>query len=516
MTKAVADDDLKVNFLVGYCYVRDNQVSFPAELKQGPEMSGDVFGIKGVAGDAVSGEFSALLTLVTSRQGGYDVYSATIPPHESFSALKIRHCVAGSEGLPELQPWPHHGTFLFVRERPAEDNDDKVDFNLYEGQYNPMDEGQTGFTENKVSVAGFKGSSFCLSPSGEFIFYYESYRDKPNDDPKAEQVSCNVTRKDDGTPTGDDTVHRIVASRLTDGKFSEDFPFCEVSHPIDGMEITNITNDASSFITTYITDAANSLADLHYIAVPHTLSSEIEAFGTTQTFVYAGHECEFQMDVRNHGNMIIGGFDVDMIDPDDGGRVVDTAHIELEPKSMVMNASSLGWGNPDEGSENPTPRLTDEEKKGWFMPGKLMSYLASFNIPDNWEDDKRVILRITNAWTPGIQSNGLSAQAADGSGVEYGAATQYHHEGVDSVLLMHKAEAGGLLYDPAETIGATKGVPSNSAITNRATPKLGDPLGVVKTVTTALGGAAALMAGYSARRVKNEREQNKRREGGEA
>ncbi len=516
MTRAGAS----TTFNVGYCYARDGYLCLPQMLKEGPALNAGVFGINGVAGSAVADKYDALLSVLATRTDGYDVCSAVIPPKGSFKDLDIRHCIASSEGLPEIQPWPRHGTFLYVRQRGATPDGSTADYHLYKGSFDPLSTGQAGFSANQVDAHGFKGGTFCVSPAGEFVFYYESFRDKPGTDPEADMVSSNVSG------TGDDTVYRIVASRLLNGKFSEDFPFCNLDHPVDRFEILDLGEAASAFVATHITDADKGLANMNYISVPNTISAEIEAFAPTGIYAYAGHPCEFQLDVRNHGNLIIGGFDVQMLDPARGNQVVDTAHIgALEPKSMMVNATHIGWGNAKSDSEEATPALTAEEEQGLFMPGRLMSYRASFDIPSDWKGDKRVFLRITNAWTPGMQvedatAGDLKAQASDGYyDATYGPVTRFFHPGVDGHVGMHEGEATSQLYDPAEKVekvgddptdpaDPVNPTPASSTKPNGGTaPGTGDSLGIMGSLALALGGLGALMAGYSTRRLKNDREQ---------
>ena len=521
MTQAGAS----VSFNVGYCYARDEYLCLPQMLKEGPALNAGVFGINGVAGNAVSDKYDALLTILATRTDGYDVCSAVIPPKGSFKDLDMRHCIASGEGLPEIQPWPQHGTFLFVKQRGATPDGSTADYHLYKGSFDPLSKGQSGFSATQVDTHGFKGGTFCVSPAGEFLFYYESFKDKPGADPEADCVSSNVSG------SGDDTVYRIAASRLMNGKFVEDFPFCQLDHPVDRFEILEIGDAASAFVATHITDADQGLANMNYISVPNTIAAEIEAFAPTGIYAYAGRPCEFQLDVRNHGNLIIGGFDVQMLDPARGNQVVDTVHIgALKPENMMVNATHIGWGNQGSNSEEAEPVLTDEEQQGLFMPGRLMSYKASFDIPSDWKGDKRVFLRLTNAWTPGMQ---LSDEAADGGGsmsaaadgyydAQYGPVTQFFHEGVESLLSMHEGEASSVLYDPTEKAEKVKPDPADpdnrddsasqpkSASTVKTggttTPRTGDPLGIAGPLAAALGGLGALMAGYSARRVRNERE----------
>jgi len=506
---------------VGHCYVRDGYLSFPKDLKEDASiaLAPDVFGMKGVAGTAVAKQYDALLTLVVNHQNGYDVCTATIPAGGDFSNLKITHCIESGDKLPEIQPWPRHGTFLFVKDRPTSLDSSETDYHLYQGTFNPLTSGQKRFGAEKVDAAGIKGASFCVSPNGDFLFYYESYRDRKNSNPKADFASSTVTGTDD------DSIRHIMASRLMNGTFCEDFPFCELDHPVDHIEVLSLdeSNDGvSAFVITNITDADNSLADLHYIGVPNVLSAEIEAFVQKDAFVCAGHTASFSMDIRNHGNLIIGGFDVQMLDPKDGGKVVGSVHVDgIDPAKIALNASHMGWGH----TASDTPQLSAEEKQGMLMPGKMISYPADFKIPDTWEGTKTVILRIANAWTPKMGASGLQTQAEtdaaagftaeEGGLVMRGLANGIHHYHVakqGDVTVLGTLEGEGEVYDPDEWVDA-KPSPANSNGKAGAggTPKTGDNLGPLGPLAVAAAGISALAAGYSARRMQNEREARKAR-----
>jgi len=512
---ALAGAEASVTFCVGHCYVRDGYLSLPFELKEGPSLAADVYGVRGVAGSAVAGKYDALFTLLLNHQQGYDVCAATIPSGGDFGSLQITHCIASTDKLPEIQPWPHHGTFLFVKERPTEVDSTEADYHLYAGTFDASASGQKGFGAEQVDMAGIKGASFCVSPSGEFIFYFESYRDKPNTNPAANFTSSTVTG------TGDDSVRHIMASRLIDGKFCEDFPFCELDHPIDHFEVLELSDGTTSFVATHITDFDNSVADLHYIGVPNALAAEIEAFVQTIPFVCAGHKASFSMDVRNHGNQIISGFEVQMLDPDRGGMVVGAVDVgEIDPDKIALTAANMGWGH----TASEAPQLTDQEKQGWLMPGKLISYPAEFDIPEDWEGNKTVIMRISKAKTPkttqlNVQASAEVAAAAGGFTEEAdGMVVQAVENGVHhfymaksgGITLTDSAQGNGAVYDPDEWTGTRPSLnpddPSKNGGNSGKGAGTGDNLGAFGSLAIVAAGASALAVGYSARRLQNERE----------
>lgn len=474
-----------VSFGVGYCYIRDGYFNLSANLKDEVTLPSTVTDIEVVAGGSLEKSYDSLLTLLFNRSDGFDVCSAMLPEHKGFDSVVIKHNVSSDDPLPEIKPWYYHGSFLFVKERPATENGQEKDFYLYEGTFDPTSDGQKSLTPRRVDKAGIKSGRFSVSPSGSYLFYYETFRGNPGDDIDPDTG--------EHTPTYDE-VYRIMASRYVDGTFCEDFPFCELNHPVDHFAIMDITQDASTFLATQITDASKSLASLRYIAVPLSLSAEVEAMTQKEDFVYAGKKCPFQVDVRNHGNLIIEGFDLELLDS--AGAVIDTVEIgKIDPDNIYLTASSTSWAENLMGASDPeTPlRLSAEEEQGLLMPGKLVKYEVEFNIPENWSGEKTVRVRVANARTPDLE-----AMSEDGNVV------RHFHEGVDSSILLHGASAEALLYDPEES---QKKNEEENKKRREQLPKTADLLSPLDAVGLAAGGLGALLAGYSARRVEVEREQ---------
>jgi len=496
-----------VSFGVGYCYVRDGKLAFACNTSDAVMLSSSVTSMEIVAGDAVAGSYDALLTLLFLRPDGYDVCSATIPSGGTFDDLEIRQNVCSQDSLPEIKPWPHHGSFLYVMERtPSEAGG--LDYHLYEGTYDVGSTGQTGFKSRRVDLAGLQGAAFTVSPSGSFLFYYETFRGDPGDDvdPKTlERTSSNLE------------IYRIMAARFYDGTFTEDFPFCELDHPVDQFVVTSITEKGTTIIANEIYDPDHSLGRMHYISIPHLLSAEVKAFSQMEDFVYSGRECPFQVDMINQGNLPIGGFTLELLDPDRGNEVVSRAHIgQIQPSDILLTASSRDWAESlgMEGDAVSDLKLSIAEEQGMFMPGKPMSYQVIFSIPEDWRskdtsDLKSVGLNITDAWTPGISTQD---DADDGSVAKF-----FLEEGTQGEVRLHSAQTAAILYDPVESWKKEEGGGGNGGHSDPL-PQTSDLSAITSQVGLALGGLGALFAGYSARRTqveREEREEHERRTEGE-
>ncbi len=539
-------DAATVSFGFGFCYVRDGALSLmmntqpsggstdPVVVVDPLELDSSVTSMDMVIGEGDGKNYDALVTFLFYKTQGYDVCSAAIPVGKSFADAVVRHNIASSAELPQIAAWPGHGTFLFTKHRDPDEAAQSSDYYLYAGKFNPLTEKQPGFETNyeRVDYNGFKGNSFCVSPTGKYLFYYETFKGNIGDDVEPD--------KDDPTKAVHKPVnvqlYRIMASKFINGKFSEDFPFCELANPIDGFEVMNITEDASTFLASEVTDVDHSLGRLRYIAVPNTLSAEIEGFSVFDAFACAGKTCQFQIDVRNHGNLIIGGFDVSMYDPDKGVRLVDTFSVQaIDQERILTTANSRRpwmddvqvpeedavWVSSVSDADDLSVAADDGLAVGEILPGEILSYLVEFTIPEDWRDEKEVIMRLTNIWSPGIQmslNDSLNVAAGEPVstvvGSSEGPIALYLHPGVGGSFTTRSPEASSDLIDPIEEDGGneednptptpddnpnTKPSPSS---TSGAAAKTGDSVpGLLAVMGVAVGAAGALLGAYSMRRT---------------
>lgn len=487
------------SYALGYAYVRDDQLSFSIATDKEITIDSSVTGMDMVLGDGVDGKYDALASIMLMRSDGFELYTAVIPPKGSFTDLVQRHNISSIETLPQVCPWPGHGTFLYTRNRPeSTGGSDPTEFYLYEGSFDLETENAQGFTPNRVDTCGMKGGQFCVSPSGNFLFYYETFDGDAGqkEDPETGELVANNQQ-----------IYRMVAVRYLNGKFCEDFPFCEFDKPIDGFICSETSTEASVFLATEIVDFDKSVSRMRYISVPNTLAAEVTGFQETEDFVYAGKSCPFVVYVENHGNLIIGGFDVVLCDPDRANEEVDRVHVgEIKPDNILLTAASRNWienlaagGSEDNlqpAAEAPTLHLSAEEEKGMLMPGKNIAYKVSFKIPDNWKGEKRVLVALDDIWTPGI--------SADGD-LDYDpqSVVKYIEPGVGQSVSLHNDETTASLYDHEES--STKKKNNNNGGENL--PKTADLSDLLTPMGLALGGLSSMLASYSIRRSEVEREE---------
>ena len=136
-------------------------------------------------------------------------------------------------------------------------------------------------------------------------------------------------------------------------------------------------------------------------------------------------------------------------------------------------------------------------------------------------------MKLLNYKTPGVSVADLEIQGAIATQAgfsntvqhpEFGRAIHYYHDGTDNtVKLQSDMTAEASIQNPVAEVKEDKRDPDGQGSTRSSvsaiTPKTDDSLGALGPLGVALGGAAALLAGYSARRVRNEREQQQQ-EGG--
>lgn len=123
--------------------------------------------------------------------------------------------------------------------------------------------------------------------------------------------------------------------------------------------------------------------------------------------------------------------------------------------------------------------------------------------------------------------NTLAAEVEGLSEDADGAVAHFYHPGTDNTLMLHQADTQALLYDPVETMSKNGGPdvptdpddptdpkdpkdpkqPEDNKSRRGGMPGTSDPFGGLGLAAAAVGGAAALLAGHSARRVRNERAQ---------
>ena len=498
-----------VGFTVGTCASLPNMKSFKVETGDIQELGKNVQETQMVVGKAVSGFCQQSVSILALYPLGYDVITAYVDENHPISDFAyVTNITNRSDSLPTLVSWPGHSAFLYTR--PTKGNGDPNP-HLYAGTFDLASSGASAFTEEQVDLAGFKGSAFGVSSSGNYIFFYESR------DGWAGDTIDTDTGKSTGSTTK--TIYRIRAAKYVGDKFCEDFVFCELSHRVDALEAMTINGDANTFIASEIIDAEHSVARMRYIAVPHCFASTVESFRTLDDFAIAGKPCAFKMTVHNHGNMIIRGFSVDFIDLDDHDKVLETVKVgEIKPSMVMRGLESYDWVNPGQESDDDAYPLSEALEDGALMPGAELTYPVTFSIPDYWgvkkEGEKHatrhVHLHIHDAW-----GEDYTLQAMDeNSGHRFvDVVTNDMHfgkqlrGGADGIVDVQAAEGRGNFYDPEERWEKNKKDDPDDGGGGRKLPQTDDPYRSGTALGLALGGAASLLMGYTTRRLAVEQEE---------
>lgn len=472
------------------------------------------------------------MRIVARGTSCYEAWSAYQASKVAFSGCRIMRNIAPiTEVMPNIQPWNTHGTFLFTRDRSdtsAENNQN--DYYLYEGSF-ALDATQGSLSAERVDRDAIKGASFAVSPNGSWLFYFDSYTGDPELAKASELTGINASVQGADNPDLGSDKYCMMASRLVNDRFCQDFPFCNVDHPVDNFAVsgTNYGN-ATIFTTLEITDADKSIGTMRYLAVPHVAAAEVKAFAPIDEFVIAGKIANFQVDVINQGNVIITGFTVTMHDKETGTDLsCDVAAID--PANIMINASDHSWAegtklgpaSTDEGelvAQASSLRLSEEAENGWFMPGKLMTYRVKYRIPLEWHDKRTVTIGISNYRYVNVQAvrQALSADRiiphfAVGSG-----------DGTEFDVKGDEAFGTSNLYLPATYYPEGSRTPSgqNPSGQNKTPtptagkqvlPNTGDVSSAAGPIALAIGGFGALMSAYSARRAQVEREEREKLNG---
>ncbi len=534
-------------FALGYFFVHDQYLSLSFRCDpETMELDSSVQDVKIVMG---GGGDSAVIRMLFPRAVGYEGWSATIPAKKSFSDVIVRRNVESAVALPAVQPWSSFGYYLFTKtESEGTQTPTEASFALYAGTFDTDVTDATELTTRRVDGNGIRGAKFSVGPAGHYIYYYDAH--ESNDalvDEISEAGETDIDYVDEISEAGETDIdyierepslYRIMASRFIegengfdDGLFTEDYPFVTMDHPIEDFQLlsSNVGN-ASAFITLSIPtgeDVASSTAVLRYMAVPHAISAEVTAFGPIDSFAYAGKVCDFQVDLVNHGNTIIHGVSMQVLDSETQ-EVLSTFDPDTFEATTVLTVNAFNQENilltssnqvlrNDGSDENPASPgaigFTEYMKRGWMMPGKELSVRVRVGIPVEWGQTeipegestrkKSVIVRVIEASIP---SDTMLSALDEGEPI-----VSYYHEGTKETITIPTYSTSGMLYAPIER---TRGesAPSDAggklapSVSSSKLPDTGDGVGTLTPLAAALGGAAAAFGAVSARRTRLQRE----------
>lgn len=414
--------------------------------------------------------------------------------------------IRGVEDVTGMQPWPGRASFLTLS------NGD-----LTECSFDPAVENGTLATRI-VGPSRAKLSAFRISDNGNVLFFTE------NKEGKSAQGF-----DDAGEPTDaqTETRHRIMASIYVDGLFSEPFVLGQTAHALDS--IAGVSGHSSyTFVTSSITDMANSMADMYYVDIPIVATATVLGFAAESVFTLQGEDASFTLVLRNDGNVILTGCRATLIDADTGEEA-DSVMLSFASENLCASAwnpelfdnatdedIAAAQAYTDEavtaalgaaGIEGAHP-LADPAAAGVLIPGKTAQYRVTFTIPAAWHGTKNVYAALSqfsyetvvSAAPDGVEVSPLDHQVPHDDLPRTELAVHASDEPFDPGL---SAPTIGVVADDGNETPSDSGEDGTGTLTGLATTGDGTGLGMLGL---AAGAAAAAFTAYSARRTALARE----------
>lgn len=414
--------------------------------------------------------------------------------------------INGVEDVTGMQPWPGRSSFLILSEG-----------DLTECSFDPAVENGTLATRI-VGPSRAKLSAFRISDNGNVLFFTE------NKEGKSAQGF-----DDAGEPTDaqTETRHRIMASIYVDGLFSEPFVLGQTAHALDS--IAGVSGHSSyTFVTSSITDMANSMADMYYVDIPIVATATVLGFAAESVFTLQGEDASFTLVLRNDGNVILTGCRATLIDADTGEEA-DSVMLSFASENLCASAwnpelfdnatdedIAAAQAYTDEavtaalgeaGIEGAHP-LADPAAAGVLIPGKTAQYRVTFTIPSNWHGTKNAYAALSqfsyetvvSAAPDDVEVSPLDHQAPHDDLPRTELAVHASNEPFDPGL---SAPTIGIVADDGNETPSDGGEDGAGTLAGLATTGDGTGLGMLGL---AAGAAAAAFTAYSARRTALARE----------
>lgn len=474
-----------------------------APAQEGDDTASAAFSLYFTAGGTLS---ITTVTLAMSTQ------LANGAPEDELEALKEAPIafsfvdnIGGVEDVTGMQPWPGRASFLTLS------NGD-----LTECSFDPAVENGTLATRI-VGPSRAKLSAFKISANGNVLFFTEN---------KEGKSAQNFDDTGEPTDAQTETRHRIMASIYVDGLFSEPFVLGQTAHALDS--IAGVSGHSSyTFVTSSITDMANSMADMYYVDIPIVATATVLGFAAESVFTLQGEDASFTLVLRNDGNVILTGCQATLVDADTGEEA-DSVTLSFAAENLCASA----W-NP-ELFDNATDEdiaaarayaddavaaaleatgiegahlLADPAAVGVLIPGKTAQYRVTFAIPANWHGTKNVYAALSEFSYETVVS--AAPAGAEVSPLDH----QAHHDDLPRTeLAVHASDEP---FDPglsAPAVGIVKddgsvtpsgGGDGTGSLTGLSSTGDGTGLGMLGL---AAGAAAAAFTAYSARRTALARE----------
>lgn len=474
-----------------------------APAQEGDDTASAAFSLYFTAGGTLS---ITTVTLTMKAQ------LANAKPEDELDALKAASIefsfvenISGVENVTGMQPWPGRSSFLMLS------NGD-----LTECSFDPSVTDGT-LSRRTVGPSRAKLSAFRISDNGNVLFFTENKEGK-----------SGQNFDDTGEPTDaqTETRHRIMASIYVDGLFSEPFVLGQTAHALDS--IAGVSGHSSyTFVTSSITDMANSMADMYYVDIPIVATATVLGFAAESVFTLQGEDASFTLVLRNDGNVILTGCQATLVDADTGEEA-DSVTLSFAAENLCASA----W-NPelfDDAAEEDIAAarayaddavaaaleatgiegahlLADPAAVGVLIPGKTAQYRVTFAIPANWHGTKNVYAALSEFSYETVVS--AAPAGAEVSPLDH----QAHHDDLPRTeLAVHASDEP---FDPglsAPAVGIVKddgsvtpsgGGDGTGSLTGLSSTGDGTGLGMLGL---AAGAAAAAFTAYSARRTALARE----------
>ena len=475
-----------------------------APAQEGDDTASAAFSLYFTAGGTLS---ITTVTLTMKAQ------LANAKPEDELDALKAASIefsfvenISGVENVTGMQPWPGRSSFLTLS------NGD-----LTECSFDPAVENGT-LTTRTVGPSRAKMSAFKISANGNVLFFTEN---------KEGKSAQNFDDTGEPTDAQTETRHRIMASIYVDGLFSEPFVLGQTAHALDS--IAGVSGHSSyTFVTSSITDMANSMADMYYVDIPIVATATVLGFAAESVFTLQGEDASFTLVLRNDGNVILTGCQATLVDADTGEEA-DSVTLSFAAENLCASA----W-NPelfDDAAEEDIAAaraytdnavaaaleasgaegvhlLADPAAAGVLIPGKTAQYRVTFTIPSNWHGAKNVYAALSEFSYETITS--AAPDGAEVSPLDY----QAHHDDLPRAeLTVHasdepfdpglSAPAVGIVNDDGSVTPSGNG--ENGTGSSTGLSSTGDEAGL-GMLGLAAGAAAAAFTAYSARRTALARE----------
>ena len=478
---------------------------------------------------------------VTRGEGGSTATTARLDPRKIppyiYPAYSDITCLGTHPMTARLTPWPGHEGFLSAY-------DGRLVRVLPGAPGNPFDFRDTG-------VDNFDVHSFGMDPTGTFIFYTQNR-------------SGIVGREydEDGNSTAIEAdENRLMAMKVYNGTFTDPYVLCNVDHPMENIACLSPMVGAMAFLSSSITNFAESQASMWFTVVPCVACYTILGAAAVPPVVAAGDDANILLTIRNDGNVHLTGAKMTVRDED--GTVLASEWLpfsnetlqasiwnppeELSEDNTVLLKPSFAKTAPD--TENPTGHATpagapaptvsaavfhpgdvraakstcatllNAGANGELAPGKTGVYAARFTVPEDWTDEHFVVVTLSDPeW---VAAESLAGDAdpvkldADTSAGSLGVSASMIQSNVDykttedAPVTVRKAGEDPEPEpepDPEPDPSGGGDTPTPKPDPDPVIPPTGDTAGPLTGALLALGAAAAGFAAYSARRAAQETE----------